>query len=41
MVSSAVMSTFHEFTLTSITGEPVPLSTFEGQVTLIVNVASK
>lgn len=35
------MSTFSETNMTSITGEPVALSTFEGQVTLIVNVASK
>jgi glutathione peroxidase-family protein len=27
--------------MTSITGEPVPLSEFEGQVSLVVNVASQ
>ena len=35
------MSTFSEMTMTSITGEPVPFSAFDGQVCLIVNVASK
>ncbi len=35
------MTTFHELTMTSITGEDVDFSQYEGQVSLIVNVASK
>jgi glutathione peroxidase len=31
----------HEFTLTSIDGQPVSLAQFKGQVVLIVNVASR
>lgn len=34
------MATFHEFEMTSITGDPVSFSQFEGQLCLIVNVAS-
>jgi glutathione peroxidase len=34
------MTTFHDFEMTSITGDPVPLSTFSGQMCLVVNVAS-
>jgi hypothetical protein len=34
------MSTFHEFEMTSITGEQVSFDQFEGQICLIVNVAS-
>jgi glutathione peroxidase-family protein len=34
------MSTFHDFVLTSITGEPVALSTYAGSACLVVNVAS-
>jgi glutathione peroxidase-family protein len=34
------MSTFHEFEMTSITGEPVSFDQFAGQICLIVNVAS-
>ncbi len=34
------MSTFSEFTMNSITGEPVGFDRFDGQVCLIVNVAS-
>ncbi len=34
------MSAFHEFEMTSITGDPVSFDQFEGQVCLIVNVAS-
>ena len=34
------MARFHEFEMTSITGEQVPFSTFEGQACLVVNVAS-
>jgi glutathione peroxidase len=32
--------TLHDFTMTSIDGESVPLSTYKGKVVLIVNVAS-
>ena len=35
------MTTFHELTMTSITGEDVDFSQYEGKVSLIVNVASK
>jgi glutathione peroxidase-family protein len=34
------MSSFHEFEMTSITGEPVSFDQFAGQICLIVNVAS-
>lgn len=34
------MSTLHDFEMTSITGEQVPLSTYAGQLCLVVNVAS-
>ena len=34
-------STVYDFTATSITGEPVPLERYRGQVLLIVNVASR
>jgi glutathione peroxidase-family protein len=34
------MSTFHEFEMTSITGDPVSFDQFAGQICLIVNVAS-
>ena len=34
------MSTFHEFEMTSITGEQVSFDRFRGQVCLVVNVAS-
>ncbi|WP_445257951.1 glutathione peroxidase [Nocardioides aurantiacus] len=35
------MTTLSDFTATSIDGKPVPLSTYDGQVTLIVNTASQ
>ena len=35
------MSAFHELTLEALDGEPLPLSTFNGKVVLVVNVASK
>jgi glutathione peroxidase-family protein len=35
------MSAFHEFQLTSITGEQVSFEKFKDQVCLVVNVASK
>ena len=31
---------FHDLTMPSITGEPVPLARFAGKLVLIVNVAS-
>jgi len=34
------MSTFHEFEMTSITGDPVSFDQFEGRICLVVNVAS-
>jgi glutathione peroxidase-family protein len=34
------MSSIHELTMTSITGEQVDFDRFRGQVLLIVNVAS-
>jgi glutathione peroxidase-family protein len=34
------MSTFHEFEMTSITGDLVSFDQFEGQLCLVVNVAS-
>lgn len=37
----AAVSTLSDFTVTSITGEPMPLSTLAGGVTLVVNVASQ
>jgi glutathione peroxidase-family protein len=35
------MPSIHDFSMTSITGENVALSSYEGNVCLIVNVASK
>jgi glutathione peroxidase-family protein len=35
------MASFHDFEMTSITGDPVSLSNYEGTVCLVVNVASK
>ena len=35
------MANMHDFEMTSITGESVALSHYEGRVCLIVNVASK
>jgi glutathione peroxidase-family protein len=34
------MPTFHDFEMTSITGDTVPFAQFEGQFCVIVNVAS-
>jgi hypothetical protein len=34
------MSTFHDFEMTSITGDAVSFDQFENQICLIVNVAS-
>ncbi len=34
------MSSFHDFEMSSITGETVSLGDFEGTVCLVVNVAS-
>ena len=33
--------TFHELTMESITGEQVDFSSFKGQFSLVVNVASR
>jgi glutathione peroxidase-family protein len=35
------MPSFHEFEVSSITGEPVALRDYAGQLCLVVNVASK
>ena len=35
------MTTLSDFTATSIDGRPVPLSTYDGKVTLVVNTASQ
>ena len=35
------MSSFHDFTVESITGEPVALSAYAGKLCLVVNVASR
>lgn len=35
------MSTFHDFEMQSITGEPVRLSKYQDNLCLIVNVASR
>lgn len=34
------MSTFHEFEMTSITGDQVSFDQYEGQLCLVVNLAS-
>ena len=35
------MASFHDFEVQAITGEPVRLSQFEGQLCVVVNVASR
>ena len=35
------MASMHDFTMSSIGGEAVDLSTYEGQVCLVVNLASQ
>ena len=35
------MSQFHELEMASITGEPVVFSRYQGQLCLVVNVASE
>ncbi len=35
------MASMHDFEMNAITGEPVALSQFEGDVALVVNVASR
>ncbi len=35
------MASIHDFEMTSITGESIELSSYEGRICLIVNVASK
>jgi glutathione peroxidase len=37
----AADKTIYDFTLNSIDGQPMPLSSFKGKVVLLVNVASK
>ena len=37
----ASMATLYDFEMESITGTPVPLSTYQDQVSLVVNVATK
>jgi glutathione peroxidase len=48
LLAGVIMSTsafaagsIYDFTMNSIDGKPVPLSTYKGKVTLVVNVASK
>lgn len=43
LIPSVLMaaSSVHDFTLTSIDGNPAPLSSYKGKVLLLVNVASK
>ncbi len=36
-----MMTGFHDFELTSIDGDTVPLADFRGRACLVVNVASK
>lgn len=40
-VSLFAASSIYDFTLNSITGQPVPLAQYKGKVVLLVNVASK
>jgi glutathione peroxidase len=40
-VSMLAASNIYDFTLNSITGQPVPLSEYKGKVVMMVNVASK
>ena len=35
------MASFHDFEVSSITGEQVALSSYEGKVCLVVNLASQ
>ena len=35
------MGTFHEFEMTSIDGEQISFDRYDGQVALVVNVASR
>lgn len=39
-IASTTPSSFHEFSASSIDGQPTPLSAFKGKVVLVVNVAS-
>jgi glutathione peroxidase len=42
LMSSALFSaSIYDFTMKSIDGKPVPLASFKGKLTLVVNVASK
>jgi glutathione peroxidase len=40
-LTMSAASNIHEFTLNSIVGKPAPLSTYDGKVVLLVNVASR
>lgn len=40
-MSMMAADSIHEFTMKSIDGQPVPLSTYKGKVVLMVNVASQ
>jgi len=40
-VSMFAASSIYDFTLNSITGQPVPLAQYKGKVVMLVNVASK
>ena len=40
-VEEGPMASMHDFTMDAITGEPVALSDYEGQVCLVVNLASQ
>lgn len=35
------MTTFHDFTVTTIDGQPLPLAAYRGRAVLVVNVASE
>ncbi|MDR2497427.1 MAG: glutathione peroxidase [Tannerellaceae bacterium] len=41
VAASAQQKNFHDFTVQTIDGKPLPLSTFKGKKVLVVNVASK
>lgn len=40
-ISMSAGASIYDFTLNSITGQPVPLSQYKGKVVMLVNVASK
>lgn len=37
----STMTTFHDLTMKSITGDPVMFSAYKGKVCLVVNLASR